>query len=246
MKILLLHGWGVQAPDKITKLADALKGKGHEVYVPHMPGFGRQEPPLTPWDVGGYVDWVIAQLAAKGWESCVVVGHSFGGRVAIKLAVTHPEKVFKLVLLASAGLKHPLSFKSRLIQLVGQTGKAFFSLPVLSWVRPSVHSFWRTVLKHKDYYQASGVMRKTFLRVVGEDLREIVSQIHMSTLIIWGKKDQFVPVQDAYFLHEHIAGSRLKVLSQGDHFVPYNYPEEIAEEIDDFIKEETSKTKVSL
>jgi pimeloyl-ACP methyl ester carboxylesterase len=186
-----------------------------------MPGFGSQEPPEVPWGVGDYVDWVIKQVNEKGWDSFVLCGFSFGGRVALKL---------------SAGLKHPLGVKARFLQTMGKTGKAFFGLPLLSTLQPTVHKAWRTILRRKDYYRASGVMQKTFVKVVAEDLREIVTAISNPTLIIWGKKDQFVPVSDAYFLKDTIKEAQLKLLSQGDHYVPYNYPDEIADEIDAFIR----------
>ena len=79
-------------------------------------------------------------------------------------------------------------------------------------------------------------MQKTFINVVEEDLRPIVPMISVPTLVMWGKKDAMVPIEDAYFLEKSINNSRLKVYSQGDHKIPYDYPKEIAEEIDEFVK----------
>ncbi len=235
-RIVLLHGWGQHAPNKIAALADALRAKGHDVFQPHMPGFGRTDPPHEPWCVSDYAQWVHTEVATKkGWDSFVVCGHSFGGRISIALAVHYTDAIESLVLIAAAGLRQHLSFKARILRIVGGTGKAIFDLPLLSFFAPSVHSLWRRALRRKDYYRATGVMQKTFLRVIAEDLREYLPSITLPTLILWGKRDEFVPVSDALVMHEAIKNSQLKVYSQATHSLPYDSPEELADEIDHFL-----------
>ncbi|MCA9397373.1 alpha/beta hydrolase, partial [candidate division WWE3 bacterium] len=193
-KIVILHGWGALAPTNIQALVEELRSKGHEVYAPHLPGFGDSENPPQSWSVSDYVDWVIQQVDRKGWNTAVFCGHSFGGRIAIKLAVLHPERVSRLVLIASAGIKHELSFKAKLVRGVGSVGRFIFNLPGVALFQPVVHSLWRTILGRKDYYKVSGVMQQTFLKVIEEDLRGIIPQITKPTLVLWGKKDSFVPI----------------------------------------------------
>ncbi|MCA9390250.1 alpha/beta hydrolase [candidate division WWE3 bacterium] len=235
MKVVVLHGWGGHAPEKMKMLVSELKAKGHEVFAPSLPGFGEAEPPQEPWGVSDYVVWVDQQVRSLGWEHFSLCGHSFGGRISIKYAIEYPSKVDKLILIASAGIKHELNFKTKLIKAIGTIGKSVFSIPGLSLLSPIIHKLWRILLGRKDYYRASGVMQQTFIKVIEEDLRGLVSEIKIPTLILWGKKDAMVPIGDAHFLHENISDSKLKIYSQGDHLIPYNYPEEIAEEIDQFI-----------
>ena len=79
-------------------------------------------------------------------------------------------------------------------------------------------------------------MRKTFLQVVAEDISAVLSLIAVPTLVIWGKKDQFVPVSDAYVMHKQIPNSTLQVYAKADHFLPYESPAELAEAIAEFIR----------
>lgn len=237
MKIVVLHGWGEQAPFKIQALVHSLRSKGHEVFAPHMPGFGSMRTPREAWSVSDYSQWVIDELHQKGWQQVVLCGHSFGGRVSLKLAAEHPEMVSHLILISSAGIKHKLGFKARLVQTVSSMGKRIFSFPLFSIFEPVCHTFWRKLLGRQDYYRASGIMQKTFVAVIAEDLRELADHIASPTLILWGKKDNLVPVEDAYYFHEKIANSKMKIYATGDHLIPYNYPDEIAEEVDMFIQQ---------
>lgn len=235
--IVLLHGWGQNAPVNIEPLASSLRAKGYTVFLPHLPGFGVEDPPQTPWAVDDYVIWVLEKVRSeKGWDSYILCGHSFGGRVALKLTARHPEKVQKLILIASAGLRQNLSLKARILRLTSNVGRRIFDLPLLRLLQGPVHAFWRTILGQKDYYQVSGVMQKTFVRVIAEDLAPSLPNITKPTFILWGKKDQYVSVEDAYTIHDAIPSSQVKVFSQADHFLPYNEPDELAGEIDLFVR----------
>jgi len=235
--IVLLHGWGQSAPAHIETLASSLRAKGYTVFCPHLPGFGTEKPPETPWTVDDYVKWVLEKVhIEKNWESFILCGHSFGGRIALKCAAQHPQKIQKLILIASAGLRQNLSLKARVLRLISNTGRKVFDLPGLNKFQSIVHAAWRRILGHKDYYRVSGVMQKTFLRIIAEDLAPVLSNITNPTLILWGKKDQYVSVEDAYTIHNAIPSSQIRVFSQADHFLPYNEPDELAEEIDLFVK----------
>lgn len=236
--IVLLHGWGQGAPERFERLASSLRAKGYTVFLPHLPGFGEEIPPNAPWAVDDYVSWVVEKVKKeKSWGSFVLCGHSFGGRIALKLTARQPESIEKLILIASAGLRQNLSLKAKLLRVMSTIGRMLFDLPILNLLQPKVHAVWRTMLRQKDYYRVSGVMQKTFLRVIAEDLAPVLPKITKQTLILWGKKDQYVSVEDAYIMHEAIDSSQIKVFSQADHFLPYNEPDELAAEIDIFIKE---------
>lgn len=235
MNIIVLHGWGKNAPQAMRKLAESLRGKGHTVLQPHMPGFGEQEPPEQPWHVGDYVQWIDALAQEQGFESYLVCGHSFGGRVAIKMANEMPDRLVGMVLIASAGLKHDLSFKAKVLSFIGKTGKWFFTVPGVRLLQPYFLVFWRRILKRRDYYQVTGVMQETFLNVIEEDLTDLILNLSLPTFVIWGEKDRMVPVKDAYFIHESIEGSEINVYKQAGHTLPYEYPEELADQIDEWM-----------
>lgn len=80
-------------------------------------------------------------------------------------------------------------------------------------------------------------MRETFLKVIDEDLKESIDQIHRPTLIIWGDKDSYVPVKDAYLMHEKIAGSELHIIEGGRHGIHKTHAKEVAELVKEFLSE---------
>ena len=102
--VLFLHGWamGTRAYQQAVR---RLTGRGCRVYAPAMPGFaGTADLPRDVMSMSGYGDWVDRFMDAVAIdEPALVIGHSFGGGVAIKLAQTHPERVGYLVLLNSVG-----------------------------------------------------------------------------------------------------------------------------------------------
>ena len=102
--VLLLHGWG-SSLEPYRRLIDLLSTK-YFVIALDMPGFGKTEEPPCPWGVDEYVDFVLDFLQAFDIQKLSLVGHSFGGRVIIKLCNRClPFAVNKIVLIDSAGIK---------------------------------------------------------------------------------------------------------------------------------------------
>src|SRR5688500_18222269 len=103
--LLCLHGWGGDK-DSFTELREALAGTGIEILTPDLPGFGNEPEPKEAWAVDDYADWVLGwlekQRCATG-ASLHVLGHSHGGRIAIKLAVRGSLPIEHLYLCAAAG-----------------------------------------------------------------------------------------------------------------------------------------------
>src|ERR1700722_5149004 len=102
--VLFLHGWalGTRAYQRVVR---RLTGRGGRVYAPAMPGFGgTANLPGPSMSIEGYGDWVASFMeAVEIDEPALVIGHSFGGGVAIKLAQAPPDRVGYLVLLNSVG-----------------------------------------------------------------------------------------------------------------------------------------------
>src|SRR5688572_16903227 len=94
--VLLLHGWGASS----ALFQSTMAGLEHAfaLVAPDFPGFGATPPPPRAWSVGDYTAWTVRLLDALALDRVHVIGHSFGGRVAIKLASTYPERVDKQVL----------------------------------------------------------------------------------------------------------------------------------------------------
>ena len=211
-RIVLLHGWEARA-GKLEPLADKLRKLGWKVENLELPGFGLPAP-KTVWGVGDYADWI----KEKAGGECVVFGHSFGGRVAIKLAARGAIK--GVVLCAPGGLSRPGRIKRVLFGMLAKMGRAFGL------------EKYKTVLyklaREHDYERTSGIMREVFKKVVEEDLNPLVGEIKVPTLVLWGKQDRVVPYIDG----QKFKQAKLVLLDGQGHRLPYELPEEVAKEID--------------
>ncbi|MBI4837265.1 MAG: alpha/beta hydrolase [Candidatus Portnoybacteria bacterium] len=174
----------------------------------------------------------------EGCEKFVLFGHSFGGRIAIKIAARQPKELAGLILCDAAGVTPRPKIKIALFNFLTKTGNAIFSLPLLNFLRPLVRKLVYWWSGDRDYYYLRGdVMRKTFRIVIEEDLNQILPKINTPTLIIWGEKDKMTPLSDAHTLNEGIGGSLLEVLRGVGHNPHREVPEQLAAIIDKFIKE---------
>lgn len=166
----------------------------------------------------------------------VLIGHSFGGRIAIKYATRYPEKIEKLILTGAAGIKHPLTLRQRIIFIIAKLGKMLLSLPMINIFNKYARSFLYKAAKEKDYNAASPKMKEVMKNVIKENLFTKLNQIKTPTLLIWGKSDRSTPLSDGKIMHDKIEGSEMTVIDYANHSLPYQKPEEFAKAVLEFIK----------
>ncbi len=192
-RVLALHGWGRTGDDFASVVA------GTDALAVHLPGFGRTEPPPDVWGSPQYAEHLAAALAGTG--PYVVVGHSFGGRVAVRLAAAHPELVSALVLTGVPLVRTAAPPRPRLALRVAKRLHAARLLPssVVERLRRSGGS--------ADYTAAQGVMRGVLVRVVGEDYTADLAQLagRLPVHLVWGEADDAAP----------LAGARLAAVALG-------------------------------
>lgn len=167
-----------------------------------FPGFGESAEPVRPFTVADYAAEVLALADEIGADSFALVGHSFGGRVALEIAAKHPERVGALALVDAAGLK-PRRKPSY-------------------YIRVAAHKLLRKLGKKglagsSDYNLLSPVMKATFVRVVNYDQTPLLAEIKCPTAIFWGKDDSDTPIYMAEKFERGIRGSHLFLL-RGGHF----------------------------
>lgn len=234
---LILHGWG-GSHYSWTKVQAILANKGYQVIVPDLPGFGDSQAPQEPQTVGDYSDFVLKLVEKMNLSSFFLLGHSFGGRVAIKFTRQNPQRVKKLILCDASGIKMELDSKTKAIFALSRLGNAIFSKRIFSEFRKIAKSIFHFFLRHKDYVRAQGVMRETLELVIAEDLLPQLSDIKNQTLIIWGQKDNMVPLKAAYIFKEKIANSELKIFPKIKHNPHREIPGELSETINQFFKQQ--------
>lgn len=231
--LIILHGWGSCA-DNWQGIKYNLESEELKVFVSDLPGFGKSSPPKYAWSVDDYVEWLRDFCEKKGLSQIFLLGHSFGGRIAIKFAAKEPEKLKGLILASAAGIKPKIN---PLLLSIAKIGKTVFSLPVLKKLYPLIQKiFYAKILRKTDYLKAQGIMKQTFLKIILEDSTPYLAQIKVPTLILWGRKDKMTPVKNAYLMKEKIPNSRLEVFENIGHSLRREAPELLVEEVKKFIQ----------
>lgn len=214
-KLVILHGWAGD-PLKWQPVAKKLEQKGREVKILTWPGF-KQE--LTrPWNLDDYIRWLRQKT-----NKAVFLGHSFGGRVAIKFAVCYPELVEGLILVDAAGIQDKRLFtiiKRRLFGRLAKLGKRFNKISIL-------RKIFYFLIGERDYYRAQGYLRQTMAKIIEEDLEPLLKKIKTPTLIIWGRDDRLTPLWMADKIKSQIPNSKLQIIKECGHSPHLESPEEL-------------------
>lgn len=194
--------------------------KSHRVIALDMPGFGGSDEPPCSWNLDNYVDFVIAFAKEMNCKDLVLLGHSFGGRIIIKMANRKdlPFTISKIVLTGSAGILPPKTMKKRLKIFIYKTGKKLLSLPPVKALFPEALEQLQKRSGSSDYRNASPVMRETLVKVVNEDLKPLLPSIKYPTLLIWGDADNVTPISDAKCMEELIPDAGLVIVKGGSHY----------------------------
>lgn len=227
-QIAILHGWGADTK-KFFPLAKALEAKGWRVLLIDLPGFGLPAP-KEAWNLDNYVNFVSNKARnyfKKG--KFFLFGHSFGGRIAVKLAANDQDRLEGLILCSAAGFSR-VSFAKRTVFLfLSKIGKIFLFYPPLANLFRKI--LYRAAREH-DYEKSGGIMKEVFKKVVSEDLKKVVRVIKIPTLLLWGKDDRMTPLSGAYFLQGVLPKTSLTVFDNGGHRLPYERPVKLAGEIE--------------
>lgn len=204
-RVLALHGWNRSGGDFARVLA------GTDALAVHLHGFGSTAAPPTPWGSQDYADHLAEALAGTG--PYVVVGHSFGGRVAVRLAVTRPELVTSLVLTGVPLVRATPPPRPRRALVLAKRLNAAHLLPA------SVVERLRRSGGSADYQAAEGVMRGVLVRVIGEDYREDLARLGVRVHMVWGELDDAAPLAGARLAADLVRGARLDVVPGAGHLL---------------------------
>lgn len=202
--VLLLHGWG-QNIAMMKPLGDNLCDR-FRVTIIDFPGFGESDEPSSAWTITDYANMLEKLVVELKIKKPIIMGHSFGGRVAIRYSANNP--IEKLVLFGSPCIRREqeLSFSVKLL-------KKLKTLPGLN----EFGEYMKKYIGSRDYKAASPIMRKILVNVVNEDLSEYAKKIEEPTLLIWGEMDTEALVEDARELEKIMMDAGLIILP-GTHY----------------------------
>lgn len=237
-RVLLLHGWGSRA-ERYRGAFRHVPDDAFSVAIPDLPGFGATPPPPRAWGVREYAEWTRRVLARLGWSGVILIGHSFGGRLAIVLGAEDGEKLRGLILYAAAGVTPRNKTKLAAFRTAARVGKRLFALPGLRRLAdPARATLYR--LAGAIAYPSDRKLREIHKWVVTQDLTEFLPRIRVPTAILWGSEDTVTPVSDATKIHAAIRGSRLRVIEGAGHSIRKDDPALFAREIVSLVRSLTA------
>ncbi len=251
--LLLLHGIAGSSRtwrDIIPRLNDRFT-----VIAPDLIGHGQSDKPVGDYSLGAFAGQIRDLLDILDIERASVIGQSFGGGVAMQLAYQHPERCERLVLVDSGGLGREVNWMLRFMTLPGSE----YVMPVIfpGFVRDLGDSLFRTINgrgihlgRVAEMWSAYASLaeaenRRAFVRTIksvidpGGQTVSAMNRLYlasaMPTLIIWGDRDDIIPVSHAYSAHEALPGSRLVIIEGVGHFPQIEAPEQFVNALVDFL-----------
>lgn len=201
--IILLHGWG-QNIEMMMPLGNNLDK--YHITILDFPGFGQSSEPDHALTVYDYVEILEELLKELKIDNPIVIGHSFGGRIAILYASRNETE--KVVLFGAPCVReNKVSVKEKLLKKIKK-------LPGMN----KLGEYMKKYIGSDDYRNASSVMRETLVNTVNEDLSEYAKKIKAPTLLIWGTNDQAAPIEDAKKLEKLLQDGALIELPGCTHY----------------------------
>ncbi len=198
--------------------------KFYRVIAIDITGFGKSKALPYPFSIDDYLKDVLAVLDKLKIEKFYLIAHSFGGRIAIKLAGT-TDRVLKLVLTGSAGLKPKRSLKY------------YFKVYSYKLIKRFLSDKARAKFGSEELKGLSGNMRGSYYKIVNEYLDGYLSNIRCKTLIIFGENDKETPLYIADKLNKNIKNSEKFVIKNAGHFCFIEKYYEFNLIVNEFLKE---------
>ena len=218
--VLLLHGWGCSTRH-FAQIAQDL-AKDYRVTVIDFPAHGQSGRPPEPWGVPEFAACTKEIMEQLGIAPCDVIAHSFGGRVALYIAANWPELVKRLVITGGAGIKKPQTeeAKKRSEEYKKKKEKllALTKLPLIGSMAQKSLKALQEKYGSADYNALDDEMKKTFVKVISEDLSPLLPKIQASTLLVWGENDTETPLWMGQKMEREIRDAGLVIFENDDHF----------------------------
>ncbi|PRZ42393.1 pimeloyl-ACP methyl ester carboxylesterase [Antricoccus suffuscus] len=203
--VLAMHGWQRTAHDFDWLLATEIPTVAID-----LPAFGQTKLPSSEWGTPEYADAVADALDTRGWKNMVLAGHSFGGRVAVRLAAKRPDLVAGLVITGSPLIRPDDAPKSK-PALAFRVAKMLNKIKVLP---DSLMEKQRQKYGSTDYRTAGPALRPVFVRIVNDnyddDLRAVGEQ-HKPVALVWGRNDTEAPAAQVDKLAEVLGATHVVV-----------------------------------
>lgn len=256
--VVLIHG--IAGSSTTWRTVMPALAAHYTVIAPDLLGHGESAKPRGDYSLGAYASGIRDLLAVLDLGAATVVGHSLGGGIAMQFAYQFPERVQRLVLVASGGLGKEVSPLIKAVTLPG----AEYVLPLLlhrkirelgerpgAWahrvgLRPTdtMSEIWRgyTTLTERRGQQAFIHTVRSVIDIAGQRVSahdRLYLAEALPTMIVWGDRDRIIPADHAYLTAEAIPSARLEILEGAGHFLPWRNVDQFLPLLEDFLETTT-------
>lgn len=220
IRVVWLHGWARQSRD-FAAAAHLLADRGVASVALDLPGFGSSPDPSLAGGARHYAELIVATLREIAEGPLLLVGHSFGGRIAVVVASQNPDLVGGLVLtgvpqLVPLGSPPPTPLAYRVTRWLARH----------HLLSPSRLEAARQKYGSSDYRNARGVIRDVLVATVNETYETELRTLHTPISFVWGEDDEVVPLEIATRAAALVPGSTtLEVVAGVGHLLPLEAPE---------------------
>ena len=220
--LLFLHGYLSNKESFSAQIA--YFSRFYRVIAIDFLGFGQSQPLTKPFSVGDYAEWLFQILQELGVEKPHIIAHSFGCRVAVKVAGKYPSAFDKIVLTGPAGviLNRGLAYRIKV--------KAY------RLVKRIAPRFAESKFGSKEYRSLSPIMKESYKKIVNEDLRKCAGQVCNEVLIVQGKTDTVTTEKEALAYLSAFPNARLSYID-GGHFAFAENPTQFCLQVEEFLYE---------
>jgi pimeloyl-ACP methyl ester carboxylesterase len=235
--VVLVHGLGGQAEDW-RNLAPFLRAAGYRVYMPDLFGYGRSEKPADfSYSIPDEASTVVAFIDAMGLKKVDLGGLSMGGWIVQRIATDHPDRIRKLILFDSAGLSEKPAWNTALfIPTSAVELDQLWALLVPN--PPAVPPFIARDVLRISHSHAWVIHRALDSMLTGHDATDrMLPQFKMPVLIVWGKLDHIMPVEQGEKMHQLVPQSQLDVVEGCGHLAPVQCADRIGPTVRAFLQQ---------
>jgi len=227
-EIYILHGWAIDSNNeaKWVEIRQMLKSEHITTHFLGIPGLTTTQ--KSVWNIDDFINWLADQLPQ---HKVILLGHSFGGQLASLFAARHPERVEKLILVDSSGLRSHTwqkNLKRSVFKKIAFIGKLIAPFPI-------ARKLLYKLAREKDYYQANQILRQTMSNVIEYEILSELPEIKAETLIVWGENDTATPVRLGRQFAEHISNSSFIIIPTARHSPQFTHPAEVTSIIKIFL-----------
>jgi len=231
--IIILPGWG-DTRSTFNNLISVLK-EYYTIYIIDYPGFGNSKFPNRDLDIYDYANLIKDFITINNIDNPIIISHSFGGRISIILSGLYKLPIKKMILIDAAGIKRKKKFKVRFKQTIYKLLKKLSHI-LPKRIRKSYLDKLINIFGSTDFKNLDPNIRKTFIKVINEDLTKYLKNINTSCLLIWGENDLDTPLDDGKLMNVNIEDSGLIIIPNASHFPYLEYPYYITKIILEFLK----------